>query len=217
MQQPQRVQNMLGQKVLQVHQINRRSRQKPWNQCKQVSSPIPINWLIFHLALQTGMLSRHKLFEPLFQQIQHLDYLRTPKCRSFFCLFCTHVAPSVLPLGSPLGEIAEWCCTKCWGEVVEDSQGAICWPCVSHCFGHWSITKLWHSADGWKGATKKNIDSVCVNFDYKVCHIVFVCNWADAGMFTSPFIGDVILPFKFCSSPVTILAEKCPWRPGVFS
>ena len=29
-------------------------------------------------------------------------------------------------------------------------------------------------------------------------------------MFTSPFIGDVILPFKFCSSPVTILAEKCP-------
>jgi hypothetical protein len=57
--------------------------------------------LTFHLALQTGMLSRHKLFEPLFQQIRRSDYLRTPKRRSFFTSFGQH--HQFCHLGSLLG------------------------------------------------------------------------------------------------------------------
>ena len=190
MQQHRQVQNMLGQKVLQVHQINCRSRQKPQHQCKQVSNPIPINWLTFHLALQTRMLSRHKCFKPLFQQIQHSNYLRTLKCRSFFasfrqwhCQFCH--------LGCLLGGNC-WN-TTCGGEVVEDSQGAICWPCVSHCLGHWSITELWHSADGCKGTTKEILTvSVLLSFscDFATPYFALFCDWIFELQLLSQFLMD---------------------------
>jgi hypothetical protein len=44
------------------------------------------------------------------------------------------------------GEIVGWCCTKCWGEIVEDSQGAICWPCMSHFNSPLDINQLLNCA-----------------------------------------------------------------------
>ena len=139
-QQHQQVQNMLGQKALQVHQINCRSRQKPWHQCKWVSNPIPINWLTFHLALQTRMLSRHKLFELLFQQIQHLGHLRTLKCRSCFTSF-RHQHHQFCHLGSPSGGNCWMMLHKVWRRSCwRLSRGNILALCKSLL---WTLINYW--------------------------------------------------------------------------